>query len=92
MQESFVWYSTPLHCFLSFRFSSTSRRTSFSRFSTYACNTKQPLKNIDHHTVHTYLASASLFHVLIVDQLLALINDTFLFVLVSFYITRLGHI
>jgi hypothetical protein len=26
-----------LHCFLSFKFSSTSRRTSFSRFSTYAC-------------------------------------------------------
>ena len=32
-----VCFSTSLHCFLSFKFSSTSRRTSFSRFSTYAC-------------------------------------------------------
>jgi hypothetical protein len=35
-----------LHCFLSFKFSSTSRRTSFSRFSTYACTQTDHLVKI----------------------------------------------
>ena len=35
--SQYVLACTSLHCFLSFKFSSTRRRTSFSRFSTYAC-------------------------------------------------------
>jgi len=47
-----AWFSvyvlacTSLHCFLSFKFSSTSRRTSFSRFSTYACTQTNHLVKI----------------------------------------------
>lgn len=55
-------FVTSLHCFLSFRLSSTSRRTSFSRFSTYACIQMQTNHLVKYNIIELAIINMRTFH------------------------------